>query len=82
MYTAAKMTPVAASSVMTNQDEPKPIDEREKNEPARIMNSPTKPLVPGSPIELIVMMTKNKAYQGITFASPPKSSSMRECRRS
>mgnify|MGYP001546946050 CR=1 FL=1 len=72
------MTPVVARSVMMNQDEPNPTAVRDKNDPAKIMNSPTKPLVPGSPIELKVMMTKNSVYQGITFASPPKSSSSRE----
>jgi hypothetical protein len=47
-----------------------------------IMNSPVKPLVPGTPTLANVTMSHSAAYTGITLARPPNSSTMRVWRRS
>ena len=39
--------------------------------PSRIRNSPTKPLVPGSPTEASIKHMNTKAYFGMRSTSPP-----------
>jgi hypothetical protein len=43
------------------------------NEPPKMRNSPTKPLVRGSAMLDMVTNTKNVAYTGMRLAMPPKS---------
>ena len=52
------------------------------NAPSRIRNSPTKPFVPGTPIEERVTTMKQRQKTGTTFASPPNSEMRRVWRRS
>ena len=59
---AARITPVVATTVHTGCV---------LNDPARIRNSPTNPLSPGSPTDDSTAMTKNVAYSGIVRAIPP-----------
>ena len=44
-----------------------------------MVNSPTKPLVPGSPMEERVTIMKKAAKIGIFFDTPPKSEISRVC---
>ncbi len=64
------MTPVAAAT-------PKAVLER--NAPKRMRNSPTNPLVPGSPMEDKVTIMKITAKTGMTLDNPPKSEIIRVC---
>ncbi len=72
-YAAAKMTLVAAITAKYGCV---------GNDPTSTRNSPTNPLVPGTPIELSATMVRQTAKIGMTFAIPPKSSICRVCRRS
>ena len=58
-----------------------PID-REANVPIRTRNSPTKPLVPGRPIDDSVTTRNVAAIAGATFATPPYAERSRVCVRS
>ncbi len=55
---------------------------RERKVPERMRNSPTKPLVPGRPMEESVTTTKAVAIQGTCLARPPYSAMTRVWRRS
>ena len=57
-------------------------DDHDTKVPLSTMNSPTNPLVPGKPTELIATITNSVAYTGITLARPPKSARSRVWRRS
>ncbi len=50
--------------------------------PDRHMNSPTKPLRPGRPIDAKMAKPKKNASHGALSASPPKSETPRLCARS
>ena len=58
MYTAARMTPAAAPTVWMPLNT---LSGLEAKVPMMIMNSPTKPLVPGTPMEARVTITKRAA---------------------
>jgi hypothetical protein len=90
---APRMTPEAAMAAKTgptwarSQSPPEVqwYDQRSRlaeKVPVMTRNSPMKPLVPGSPMLLIVTSTNIVAYQGITLAMPPNSATSRVCRRS
>ena len=49
------------------------------NVPTNIKNSPTKPFMPGKPIEDSVTIIKKTANIGIDFARPPKSAIILVC---
>ena len=57
-YSAAKITPAAATTVHQRAV---------RNEPVRIRNSPTNPLRPGTPIDESITIMKPAAKIGATF---------------
>src|SRR5581483_7697119 len=67
MYTAPRITPVAANTARGIA----PEITRELNVPLRMRNSPTNPFVPGSPIDDSVTARNVAAIAGVTAASPP-----------
>ena len=73
MYTADRMTPVAAKTVSWWFHLKAPI---------RIRNSPMNPFMPGRPIDDSVMINIAAVSRGITVFNPPNSLIRRVCRRS
>ena len=61
MYNAARITPVDATTAHQRWV---------RNVPMRIMNSPTKPFSPGTPIELNMAMVNTPAITGASFWRP------------
>src|SRR5581483_7724733 len=78
-YTAARMTPSAASGPQKRPPSGSPPN---WNVPSSTRNSLTKPLRPGSPSDASTKTPKNAVYSGHRCASPPRSAMTRRWVRS
>ena len=85
MYTAPRMTPVAARTESTcprGRLPQLPSGVVEVKVPMRMRNSPMKPLVPGKPIDESTTTRNTAERAGATRATPPYCDRSRVCVRS